>query len=186
MSDSELGLSLMNLERRNFIRKTFKGLLGMGLAFGVIPFIRSCLPSQAAVEKDGPLVVDISALQPGDLMTVLWRGKPVWILRRTSKMLLSIEHPRLNLKDPNSLESEQPLAAKNQYRSIDKEFFIAFGKCTHMGCIPLMRQNAFLCPCHGSSFDLAGRVAKAVPAPRNLDIPNYHFSDDGKTLIIGN
>jgi len=173
------------LERRAFIRKTFKGLIGIGLLFGVVPFIRSCLPSKSSLALDAPLSVDISKLEPGDLMTVLWQGKPVWILRRSSSMLQSIEHPTLDLRDPSSLESKQPKVAQNQYRAIHKEYFVAFGKCTHMGCIPLLRQDAFVCPCHGSSFDLAGRVAVGVPAPRNLDIPNYHFSIDGKTLTIG-
>jgi ubiquinol-cytochrome c reductase iron-sulfur subunit len=173
------------LERRAFIRKTFKGLVGMGLLFGVVPFIRSCLPSKSSQALDIPLHVDISKLEPGDLMTVIWQGKPVWILRRSSGMLNSIEHPILDLRDPYSLESRQPPKAQNQYRAIHKEYFVAFGKCTHMGCIPLLRSDEFVCPCHGSKFDLAGRVAVNVPAPRNLDIPNYHFSVDGKTLVIG-
>lgn len=173
------------LERRTFIRKTFKGLVGLGLLFGVVPFMRSCLPSKSSLLNDMPLNIDISKLKPGDLMTVLWQGKPVWILRRSLPMLASIEHPKLDLRDPHSLESRQPPNAKNEYRAIHKEYFVAFGKCTHMGCIPLLRQDAFICPCHGSEFDLAGRVAVGVPAPRNLDIPTYHFSADGKILIIG-
>ena len=173
------------LDRRAFIRKTFKGLIGVGLLFGVVPFIRSCLPSKSSLALDAPLSVDISNLEPGDLMTVLWRGMPVWILRRSSSMLKGIEHPKLHLADPDSLASKQPLDAQNRYRSIHKDYFVAVGKCTHMGCIPLLKQDAFVCPCHGSQFDFAGRVARGVPAPRNLDIPNYHFSADGKTLIIG-
>jgi len=173
------------LARRTFIRKTFKWLVGVGLLCGIVPFIRSCLPSTSNRALDTPLDVDISKLEPGDLMTVLWRGMPVWILRRSSSMLQGIENPTLDLRDPDSLESRQPADAKNRYRSLHKEYFVAMAKCTHMGCIPLLKQKAFVCPCHGSQFDFAGRVARAVPAPRNLDIPNYHFSADGKTLILG-
>ena len=173
------------LERRTFIRRTFKGLIGIGLLFGIIPFIRSCLPSKTSLALDSSLSVDISRLEPGDLMTVLWRGMPIWILRRSASMLKNIDHPKLDLRDPDSFESKQPQDAQNQYRSIKKEYFVAVGKCTHMGCIPLLKKDAFVCPCHGSQFDFAGRVALGVPAPRNLDIPNYHYSADGKTLIIG-
>jgi ubiquinol-cytochrome c reductase iron-sulfur subunit len=110
----------------------------------------------------------------------------MWILKRTKDMMEDIDQQFNHLKDPNALEAQQPREMNNHYRSLDKQFFVVLGKCTHMGCIPIMKLNeGIICPCHGSKFDFAGRVLKGSPASKNLVVPQYHFSPDGKTLIIG-
>ena len=177
--------SELDLSRRQFLQKVLAGLTSLGVLASFFPFLRSWMPSQKTRMSEAPVTYDISSLEPGDLMTVLWQGKPVWILRRTSNMLRKLSQNNPLLRDPLSIHSIQPKDLTNPLRSMTSEYFVCLAQCTHMGCIPLFKQQEFVCPCHGSRFDLAGRVVKDVPAPRNLDIPPYHFKDGGKTIVIG-
>ena len=185
----------VDTSRRWFLTKaaTAAGAVGAGLA--VTPFIASMQPSAKAQAAGAPVEVDIARLEPGQLMRVMWRGKPVWILQRTPETLASLKSFNDKLRDPNSAESEQPKSATNEWRAIRPELFVAVGICTHLGCSPTYRpevapsdlgpewQGGFFCPCHGSRFDLAGRVYKGVPAPTNLEIPPYHYLSDTRLLI---
>ena len=170
-----------------------------GAAFTAVPFISSMQPSERAKAAGAPVEVDISALQPGEKITVEWRGKPVWVLKRTPQMLASLEKTQGQLADPNSERKTYPTPeyARNQHRSIKPEVWVGVGICSHLGCSPSDRlqpgaqpslpddwQGGFLCPCHGSTFDLAGRVYKNKPAPDNLAVPPYKFVTD-TTLLIG-
>lgn len=180
-------------DRRCFLRRATTAVGGIGLAVSTVPFVSYWLPSADTEAAGKPIEVDISKLQPAEQLTVVWRGKPVWLIRRTQAMLDSL--PRLNalLRDPNSEEDQQPSYAKNIYRSIKPEFFIAIGICTHLGCIPTYRPDVgsvstdwlggFYCPCHGSLYDLAGRVFKGVPAPKNLVIPPYMYLSDSVVRV---
>jgi len=181
-------------ERRCFLRRATTAVGGIGLAVSSVPFLSYWLPSADVEASGGPIEVDISKMQPTEQLTVVWRGKPIWVIRRTQAMLDTL--PSLNhlLRDPFSLEDQQPPYAKNMDRSIKPEFFIAIGICTHLGCIPTYRpdvgsvspdwQGGFYCPCHGSFYDLAGRVFKGVPAPRNLVIPPYQYLSE-TTIQVG-
>lgn len=180
-------------ERRCFLRKATAAVGGVGLAVSAVPFITYWLPSADTEAAGGPIEVDISHLKPTEQLTVVWRGKPIWVIRRTQAMLDSL--PKLDhlLRDPLSEEDQQPPYAKNIYRSIKPDYFIAIGVCTHLGCIPTYRpdvggispdwQGGFYCPCHGSIYDLAGRVFKGVPAPRNLVIPPYMYLSESLVRI---
>lgn len=140
--------------------------------------------------------VDLSKLEPGQKITVPWRGKPIWIIRRTPAMLASLKELNGRLRDPDSKEPQQPGYAANLYRSIKPEYLVLIGICTHLGCVPMYRpepgaedlggsewKGGFFCPCHGSKYDLAGRVFKGVPAPLNLVVPPYEYLDDSHLLI---
>jgi ubiquinol-cytochrome c reductase iron-sulfur subunit len=166
---------------------------GAGIA---IPLVSSMLPSERAKAAGAPVEVDISRLAPGELMTVEWRGKPVWIIHRTPEMLASLKQAEPHLADPGSREPQQPDYAGNEYRSIRPEIMVAIGICTHLGCSPTDKfktgasqgmapdwPGGFLCPCHGSQFDLAGRVYKNMPAPTNLEIPPHQYLAEGRLLI---
>lgn len=168
---------------------------GVGLLASAVPFIESMEPSEAAKAAGAPVDVDVAAIAPGKLETVEWRGKPIWIAHRTDTMLAELgRHDRL-LVDPASREAQQPPYAANPVRAIRPPFFVAIGICTHLGCVPVYRPDAgapdlgadwpggFYCPCHGSKFDLAGRVFKNVPAPRNLEVPPYMYLSDTKLRI---
>jgi ubiquinol-cytochrome c reductase iron-sulfur subunit len=180
-------------QRRCFLRRATATVGGIGLAASTIPFISYWLPGRDVEAAGGPIEVDISTLKPTEQLTVVWRGKPIWLIRRTQAMLDTL--PKLNnlLRDPNSDEDQQPAYAKNIYRAIKPEFFIAIGICTHLGCIPTYRPDAggvsadwlggFYCPCHGSLYDLSGRVFKGVPAPKNLVIPPYQYLSDTHVQI---
>ena len=172
-------------------RKVLTGVTGVvgavGAGFMAVPFLGSWQPSERAKAAGAPVNAEISQLQPGQMLTVSWRGKPVWVVRRTPEMLKILAENVTDLLDPDSNESIQPDYSKNSTRAINEEFLVVVGICTHLGCAPLYRpavgspdmqegwQGGFFCPCHGSRFDLAGRVAKSVPAPTNLEIPPYHF-----------
>ncbi len=173
------------------------GAVGIGLA--TLPFLSSLAPSTRAQELGAPVTVNVDQLDPGELITVIWRGSPVWVLRRTPQMLERMLHKHLidGLADPDSsVVSQQPPYARNPFRSRRPDLFVAIGLCTHLGCIPLYQptpgnmpfaddwMGGFFCPCHGSRFDLAGRVAKRVPAPRNLVVPPHQYTKRG-SLIIG-
>jgi ubiquinol-cytochrome c reductase iron-sulfur subunit len=159
------------------------------------PFVASMLPSERAKAAGAAVEVEIDKLLPGELLVVEWRGKPVWVLRRTPAMLDSLAKAEPMLADPTSREHQQPDYASNAHRSLKPELFIAIGICTHLGCSPskaftpgdpLMGADwpgGFLCPCHGSTFDFAGRVFKNKPAPTNLEIPPHTYLTESRLLI---
>jgi ubiquinol-cytochrome c reductase iron-sulfur subunit len=178
--------------RRNLIAAT-GAVGGAGIA---VPFAWSWWPSERAKAAGAPVEADISGIAPGEMSVVEWRGKPVWILRRTKEMLDSIAKADNQVSDPKSdVNGQQPEYAKNEYRSLKPEYLVLVGICTHLGCSPQPKpadakgemgaewDGGFLCPCHGSKFDLAGRVYKGSPAPINLEVPPYTYLSDGKLLI---
>jgi ubiquinol-cytochrome c reductase iron-sulfur subunit len=181
--------------RRNLIVAT--GAVGAAIGAGIaVPFAWSWWPSERAKAAGAPVEADISNIAPGEMSVVEWRGKPVWIMRRTKEMLDSIAKADGQVSDPKSdVNGQQPEYAKNEYRSIKPEFLVLVGICTHLGCSPQQKpaeakgemgaewDGGFLCPCHGSKFDLAGRVYKGSPAPINLEVPPYTYLSDGKLLI---
>jgi ubiquinol-cytochrome c reductase iron-sulfur subunit len=181
--------------KRRFLTQaaTVVGAIGTGLV--AVPFVKSMQPSAKAEALGAPVEVDIGKIEPGQMIRVLWRGKPVWILRRTPEALAALPTLDDKLLDPRSEQSEQPISSKNEFRSIKPEIFVALGVCTHLGCSPLYRpevapadlgpewKGGFFCPCHGSRFDLAGRVYKSVPAPSNLEIPPYRYTSDTRITI---
>ena len=155
----------------------------LAAALGLIPLFSSWMPSTKTLALRKPVAVDIASLNPGQQKIIQWRGKPVWIIRRTPQMLQNLlQHPDL-LRDPDSQANQQPSYAKNQYRSIRPEFLVLVGLCTHLGCSPRFDADGFFCPCHGSRFDLAGRVFKNMPAPSNLQVPPHRFLNDHRLLI---
>lgn len=184
----------VDLKRRCFLQRATTAAGGIGLAAASIPFVEYWLPSVDTEAAGAPISVDLSQLQPKQQLTVSWRGQPVWIIRRTQEMLDDL--PKLNnqLSDPDSLENQQPAYAKNIFRAIQPEFFVAIGICTHLGCIPTYRPDVggisadwlggFYCPCHGSRYDLSGRVYKNAPAPLNLKIPRYMYTS-AQEITIG-
>ncbi|MDP2171274.1 MAG: ubiquinol-cytochrome c reductase iron-sulfur subunit [Rhodocyclaceae bacterium] len=172
---------------------TVGGVAGVAAA---IPFVSTFAPSERAKSAGAPVEADISKLAPGQMMTVEWRGKPVWIIHRTKEMLDSLTKLDDKMADPMSSRPMQPGYAKNEFRSIKPEYMVAIGICTHLGCSPTEKfktgaesgvtddwQGGFFCPCHGSIFDLAGRVYKSMPAPDNLEIPPHVYLSDAKILI---
>ncbi len=174
---------------------------GIGGVATVVPFVASFAPSEKARAAGAPVEVDITGLEPGNMMTVAWRGKPVWILNRTDRMMADVVKADPELADPNSehpFSMPMPEYCKNEYRSRPehKNILVAVAVCTHLGCTPTPRFNegpqpnlpddwpgGFLCPCHGSTYDLAGRVFKNKPAPQNLDIPRYMFTSPTQIVI---
>ena len=169
---------------------------GVAAAAAAVPFVASLTPSERAKAAGAPVEVDISKLAPGQMMTVEWRGKPVWIINRTKEMLESLKKTDSEVSDPNSDKPMQPEYAKNETRSIKPEILVAVGICTHLGCSPSDKfktgaesgvsadwPGGFLCPCHGSTFDMAGRVYKSKPAPDNLEIPPHKYLSDAKIII---
>lgn len=182
-------------ERRRFLLTSTCVLGGLGIACSLIPLGVSLLPNAKTMAATGPVEVDLSKIEPGQQIVVEWRGKPVWIIKRSPSMLDQLNQTDNNqLRDPLSLVNQQPSYAKNQYRSIYPEYLVLIGVCTHLGCSPKYKPSlgelgtgwhgGFFCPCHGSTFDLAGRVFKGVPAPINLEVPPHHFPNPA-TLIIG-
>ncbi len=186
----------MDCGRRRLLVATASvgGVAGVAAA---IPFVASMTPSERAKSAGAPVEADISKLAAGQMMTVEWRGKPVWIIHRTPDMLDGVKKNDEKVSDPKSDKPMQPEYCKNEFRSIKPEIFVAVGICTHLGCSPTSKfatgtdsgidaewQGGFLCPCHGSTFDLAGRVFKSKPAPDNLVVPPYKFEGDTK-LVIG-
>ncbi len=170
-----------------------------GAAAVAVPFVSTFQPSERAKAAGAAVEVDISAIKPGEKITVEWRGKPVWIVRRTPEQLASLPKLDPQLADPNSLRKQDeftPVYARNEGRSIKPEFLVAVGICTHLGCSPSDKfqpgaqpslpddwQGGFLCPCHGSTFDMAGRVFKNKPAPDNLEVPPHMYLSDSRLLI---
>jgi ubiquinol-cytochrome c reductase iron-sulfur subunit len=182
-------------ERRFWVMTT-AAAGGVAAVATAIPFLSTFAPSERAKAAGGPVEVDISDIAPGGIKTVEWRGKPVWLLRRTPEMLASLEGHDAQLVDPQSARDQQPGYAKNPARAIKPELFVAIGICTHLGCSPSRAPKAsnnpslpadwpggFFCPCHGSTFDGAGRVFKNKPAPTNLEVPPYRYVSDSRILI---
>ena len=181
--------------RRRFLTTAATVVGGVGAVAAAVPFVSNMNPSAKTKAIGAPVEVDISKLEPGDRMIEKWQGKPVWILRRTGEMLKDISSLNDKVSDPSSDDSAQPDYAKNEFRAREDEFLVVIGICTHLGCSPnfVMKEEGdsidadwkggFFCPCHGSRFDLAGRVFKGVPAPRNLVIPPYKFISPTRLLI---
>jgi ubiquinol-cytochrome c reductase iron-sulfur subunit len=176
--------------RRRFLTAGTVVVGGVGVAFTAVPFLQSWSPSARAKTAGAPVQADISKLQPGQLIIVKWRGKPVWVVRRDEKALETLSKVEEELRDPDSDQSIQPEYAHNQYRSRKPEYMIMEGICTHLGCSPTYRpeitadfQGGFFCPCHGSKFDFAGRVYQGVPAPTNLTVPPHYFVSEGVVMI---
>ena len=184
-----------SLKRRNFLTNLTKVVGGIGAVFALIPFLSTMSPSEKTKMAGAPIEIDISAITPGTFKIVEWRGKPVWVVHRTPEMLNIIDSKVDYLADPESVSEMQPIYAQNKYRSVKPEFLILVGVCTHLGCSPLYKpgenkelglewKGGFFCPCHGSKFDLSGRVFKGMPAGTNLEVPPNYFANDTK-LIVG-
>ena len=181
--------------RRKFLRNITQVMGGVGGIFALIPFLSTMSPSEKAKSAGAPVEIDISSMTPGTYKVVEWRGKPVWVVRRTQDMIDNTLEDNEILSDPKSLEDHQPAYTQNKFRSIDPEFLVLVGVCTHLGCSPLYKPSSnstelgidwrggFFCPCHGSKFDLSGRVHAAMPAPYNLEVPPHHFASNTKIII---
>ncbi|EPZ7320034.1 ubiquinol-cytochrome c reductase iron-sulfur subunit [Vibrio mimicus] len=184
----------LNQGRRRFLTATTAVVGGLGAVAVAVPFIKSWNPSAKAKAAGAPVEVDVSKLEEGQMVRVEWRGKPVWVVRRAQSVVDGLKEHHNQLRDPNSDEEQQPNYAQNGYRSIKPEYFIAVGICTHLGCSPTYLpdsfseqvqgvKSGFFCPCHGSKFDMAGRVFQGVPAPLNLVIPKHMYLTDTKIVI---
>ena len=180
-------------KKRKFLRRVTTVLGLAGVAAAGVPFAASMLPSKQVEEAGGPVTVKVKDMKPGDQLTVIWRGKPIWIIKREKTALDTLPEISALLRDPQSKIEQQPAYAQNLYRSRNPEFLVLVGICTHLGCTPTYRPDVggidkdwpggFFCSCHGSKFDLAGRVYKGVPAPINLEVPPYVFLNDDEILI---
>jgi ubiquinol-cytochrome c reductase iron-sulfur subunit len=181
--------------RRHFLTVATVAAGAVGAAFAAVPFLASWKPSARAKALGAPVEVDISKLEPGALLKFEWRGRAVYVVRRTPEMLAALKAVDSQLRDPQSAQSEQPDFARNEARAIKPEFLVLVGVCTHLGCAPLDKfapgdvtvsadwPGGFFCPCHGSKFDMSGRVFKGVPAPTNLPVPPYKFVSDTRIQI---
>ncbi|REH38755.1 ubiquinol-cytochrome c reductase iron-sulfur subunit [Paraperlucidibaca baekdonensis] len=187
----------VNVDRRRLLIGATAAVGAVGVAGVAVPFVKSWNPSAKAKAAGAPVFADISAIEPGQRAVFEWRGKPVWVVRRTPEMLKTLTTHDGKLADPASeVESQQPTYAQNATRSIKPEYLVLTGICTHLGCSPLFRPEiaaadlgsdwvgGFFCPCHGSRFDLAGRVYNGVPAPTNLVVPPYRYESDS-VIVIG-
>ncbi len=182
--------------RRKFLTGATIAVGTVGALVAAVPFVESWLPSERARAQGGPVSLDFSKLDPGQMAIVTWRRKPIYIVRRTPAMLSLIANHDARLKDPESKQSEQPTYATNPLRARRADLFVTIGICTHLGCLPKARfepglpelgadwPGGFFCPCHGSRFDLAGRVFDGSPASVNLVIPSYNFAGQSE-LVIG-
>lgn len=182
--------------KRRFLVAATTLVGGVGIGFAMVPFVSSMQPSAKARAAGAPVRVDISKLESGQKLTVEWRGKPVWIVNRTEEMLGTLAQVDPELADPESLISEQPAYITGEDRSIKPDVLVMVGICTHLGCSPTFRpdvapidlgadwKGGFFCPCHGSKFDISGRVFASMPAPKNLPIPPYRFLSETE-LVIG-
>lgn len=191
-------ISIEDQKRRRFITGVTAGFGAIGAGFAVTPFVISMQPSERAKNAGAPVEYDVSRIQDGQLVKVEWRGKPVVILKRTPEMMAGLDAIKDKLADPDSISSKQPAYAQNNQRADanNPELLVMEGVCTHLGCSPVEKlaigpdpemgddsQGGFFCPCHGSKFDLAGRVYKDVPATSNMDVPPYSFKD--QVIVIG-
>jgi ubiquinol-cytochrome c reductase iron-sulfur subunit len=175
---------------RRFWVTTACALGGVAGVATAVPFVGTFAPSAKARAAGAPVEVDVSGIPAGQMVTVEWRGKPVWVLRRTPEQLEELKKDASLLADPNSQRPGfTPKYAENEYRSRKPDLFVCVGICTHLGCSPHQQPDVapgidgFLCPCHGSTFDLAGRVFKNVPAPDNLEVPPYQYLSDNRIII---
>lgn len=187
---------VVNVTRRRVLTAATTVVGAVGVVGAAVPFVGSWNPSAKAKAAGAPVTANISKIEPGAMITVEWRGQPVFIVRRTPEAIASLETIEGELSDPASEEPQQPVYAQNPTRSIKPEFLILLGLCTHLGCAPMYRpdvgaadlggdawQGGFFCPCHGSKFDLAGRVYRGVPAPTNLVVPPHVFDSDSVVTI---
>ncbi len=185
----------VDTSKRRFLTAATSVVGAVGTAYLLVPFISAWNPSAKARAAGAPVEADISKLEPGQMMTVEWRGKPIWIVRRTEQNLKDLATLNDQLLDPNSEMPQQPEYCKNEYRSRKPEYLVAVGICTHLGCSPTYRpeiapadlgpewKGGYFCPCHGSRFDLAARVYKGVPAPKNMEIPPYYYLSETRVLV---
>ena len=184
-----------NKSRRRFLTGAVSVVGGVGAAYTAVPFLAYWNPSATTRAAGAPVEVDTSTLKPGQKVNISWRGQPVWVIRRSEAAVEALESVSDQLRDPDSaVASQQPAYAQNPHRSIDPEFLVLVPICTHLGCIPSFMpqagsldadwQGGFFCPCHGSKFDMAGRVYAGVPAPTNLVVPPYRMADNG-LIVVG-
>ena len=185
MSSEEIDQS-----RRHFLTVATVVAGAVGAVMTAVPFVSSMEPSARAKALGGPVDIDISKIEPGGQIKAKWRGKPVWVVQRPQAAVDGLIKLDGMLRDPASKEAQQPANCQNEYRSLKPELFVVVGICTHLGCSPLYKPQpadpevgmdwpgGFFCPCHGSKYDLAGRVFKGVPAPLNLQVPPYKYSSD--------
>ncbi len=186
----------VDVGRRRFLTLTTTAVGAVGTGFAAVPFLVSLAPSEKAKALGAPVTIDVGKVEPGQMIVAVWRRQPVWVIRRTPEMLATLEKVTPELSDPASEVPQQPEYIKGAERAIKPEFMVLKGVCTHLGCSPKFRpdfpapeiaddwQGGFFCPCHGSKFDLSGRVYKGVPAPTNLPVPPHRYQDD-RTLVIG-
>ncbi|MFK8067654.1 MAG: ubiquinol-cytochrome c reductase iron-sulfur subunit [Gammaproteobacteria bacterium] len=186
----------VDVERRRFLITTTAGVGTVGAIAAAVPFVSSFQPSERAKAVGAPIEIDISKLEPGQRVIEKWRGKPVWVVRRSKETLEALKGMSDLLADPDSVDiGQQPEYAQNASRASNSEYLVVLGICTHLGCSPTYLpegtphtlgpdwQGGFFCPCHGSKFDLAGRVYKSVPAPKNLLVPPYQFLSETLLLV---
>ncbi|PWQ99179.1 ubiquinol-cytochrome c reductase iron-sulfur subunit [Leucothrix pacifica] len=191
MADTEV-----DKKRRRFLIGATSAVGAVGVGAIAIPFIGSLTPSARALAAGAPVEVDISKIEAGALVRVIWRGKPVWVVHRTDEMIEGLPSLNDKLKDPDSaVEAQQPDYAKNESRARQDKYLVMVGICTHLGCSPTYRpevapadlgadwKGGFYCPCHGSRFDLAGRVYKGSPAGTNMVVPPYYYKTDSLVLV---
>ncbi len=187
----------VDVSRRKFLTAATAAMGGVGAVFALTPFVASWKPSERARALGAPTEIDLSKIEPGQMATYTWRKQPLYVVRRTPEMNGGLAAHDAQLKDPKSEESDQPDYARNAARSIKPEILVLYATCTHLGCLPKARfdvgdptvgvadwKGGFFCPCHGSKFDLAGRVYEGSPALTNLRVPPHSFTDD-KTLVVG-
>ncbi len=185
----------VDLDRRKFLTRATIATGAVGAGFAAVPFIASWQPSERARALGAPTELDISKIEPGQMTITVWRKQPIYVVRRTPDMVARLKGHDPALKDPSSDRSDQPAYARNLMRSRNAQYLVLIGTCTHLGCLPKQRFAAdgelgptwpggFFCPCHGSRFDLAGRVFNGSPASVNLRVPPYQFSNQ-RTLVVG-
>jgi ubiquinol-cytochrome c reductase iron-sulfur subunit len=186
----------VDLSRRKFLTVATSATAAVGAVFAATPFVASWKPSERARAMGAPVEFDLSQLEPGQMVTLVWRKQPIFVVRRTEESVKALAANDSHLKDPGSAQSQQPGYAKNEMRSRRADVLVLVGTCTHLGCLPKQHfepgdaeisadwPGGFFCPCHGSKFDLAGRVMTGSPASTNLVIPPYSFKNDN-TLVIG-
>ena len=184
-----------DLSRRKFLTVAVSAVAGAGAVFTAVPFLSTWAPSERVRAAGAPAKFDLSKLQPGQMTTIIWRKQPIYIVNRPKDITARLAEHDAKLKDPKSAESDQPAYAQNEKRSLRDDLLVLIGTCTHLGCLPKQRfepgdatlgadwPGGFYCPCHGSRFDLAGRVFNGSPASLNLRIPPYHV--DGNLLTVG-
>ncbi len=188
---------VVNKTRRRVLTAATSVVGAVGVVGAAVPFVGSWNPSAKAKAAGAPVRANIGKMEPGQMITVEWRGKPVYIVRRTQEAIEGLKKVEDLVRDPNSEQPQQPEYAQNETRAIREEFLVLLGLCTHLGCAPLFRpevgiadlggedwQGGFFCPCHGSKFDMAGRVYAGVPAPLNLEVPPHRYEGDN-LLIVG-